>query len=223
MIICAVTMVSGDESQNHGITDVYKLKMVVKVPRIYDNMTSMGYRKYQTQSIKGRLLITYPSTAKGEVGYPEVRIVDLENQTHKINGKKITYNVTVGGDGPFTRVNLIGSNKKNVFDVASICFYIDAEPSYNVGEDDPDNSLLCTMSGRGTTKKYKVSGCPKDTRYIKTITGNLAGTLGCGCSAYGHISPTRVAGERGASDIVDDVAAIYGTWRATYDKSYSGR
>lgn len=85
---------------------------------------------------------------------PFVTIDWLTNQTHKIRGKKIGYSCTVnndgGLDGPITRVNLIGDNKKNVFRTPSIVFYLDAEPDYSVGEDDEDNSLLVTVSGTGS-------------------------------------------------------------------------
>ena len=39
--------------------DVYDFKMRVKVPRIYDNMTSKGSRKWQTQIIYGQMLVNY--------------------------------------------------------------------------------------------------------------------------------------------------------------------
>lgn len=224
--------VSADESEYTGVTDVYKFSMSLKVPRIYNNNCSLGYRKYQGQNITGYLKIKYPNVAAGESGQPEITITGLENKTHKINGKNITYKVTVGYDGPMTRVNLIGDNKKDEFKTPSVCFYIDAEPSYNVGEDDEDNSLLCTLAGSGSMKtvagytyssvcsycsssitELKKSG---KCRIIGSMSGNVAGTLGCGCRVYGHVSPTRVASSCGASDDVDDVAAVYGTWKATY-------
>ena len=35
------------------IVDVYSFRMLLYVPRIYNNMESMGYRKYQLQTISG--------------------------------------------------------------------------------------------------------------------------------------------------------------------------
>ena len=51
-------------------------------------------------------------------------------------------------------------------------------------------------------------------KQLKTLSGYAAGTIGCGCMAYGHVSPTRMLGFWGATDIVDDVAAVHGTWTA---------
>ena len=47
---------------------------------------------------------------------------------------------------------------------------------------------------------------------LKAAAGKVAGTLGCGCTAYGHVSPTRKIGYWGPTDDVDDVAAVDGTW-----------
>lgn len=58
-----------------------------------------------------------------------------------------------------------------------------------------------------------------DGTYFRTIGGMrgfAAGTLGCGCKAYGHVSPTRQAGWNGATDKVDDVAAVSGQWIAVW-------
>jgi len=219
-------------------TDTYSFSMSVKVPRIYDNTESQGYRKYQTQVIKGHLNIVYPeATVENPYPRPRITITDLVNTTHKISGKSITYEVRVNNvqdeeylDGPITRVNLIGNNKTKKFDTASVVFYIDADPSYNVGDDVEDNALLVTLAGsgkckefvhyqyvcqNGKLKKVAVGKC----KAIKSLSGQVAGALGCGCMACGHTSPTRVADACGASDIVDDVAAVFGKWKATYLRS----
>lgn len=209
-----------------SVTDTYDFKMSLQVPRIYDNTESLGSRKYQLQTIKGCMLMTYSSSSER----PTISFTFLTNQTHKINGKKIGYSCFVdqhGELGPMTRVNLIGSNLTGKFNVPSVCFWLDAEPDYSKGEDDEDNSLLVTLSGKGTTstvKEYEwveVGNVRKRVlvdqwQKIRTISGNVAGTLGCGCSAYGHVSPTRVADDHGPSQVVDDVAAVYGTWNATW-------
>lgn len=59
--------------------------------------------------------------------------------------------------------------------------------------------------------------------YIRKLGGNVSGTIGCGCSAYGHISPTRVLWFWGASSQVDDVAAVYGKWSAKFNRKKSDR
>ena len=223
-LVCVCTSVAATTTQ----TDVYDLKMVIKVPRIYDNTKSLGYRKYQPQIIKGYLKITYYSTGQR----PTIEITDLYNKTHKMsNGRNITYSVIVNNsgdyEGPITRVNLIGNNKTDVFKTPSVVFYIDAEPSYNIGKDNEDNSLLITLAGSGTCKSFQhyyyqckngfISKCKLGKCLaIKTLNGYGAGTLGCGCFAYGHKSPTRIAAACGHTDDVDDVAASFGTWKCSY-------
>ena len=53
-------------------------------------------------------------------------------------------------------------------------------------------------------------------KHLKKANGNVAGTLGCGCMAYGHKSPTRKITFYGPGDEVDDVAAVFGNWHLTY-------
>lgn len=194
-----------------AIVDEYKFTMRVYVPRIYDNTASLGYRKYKQQTVNGTLRLTYES---GTVR-PTITVTNLVNKSHKINGCNITYTTTVdSGDYVYPRVNVIGNNKTGVFKTGTIVFHMDANPSYNIGEDVEDNSLLITLAGRTTTK---VVNCR---RVIGTGRGNLAGTLGCGCTAYGHVSPTRVLGVEGPTDEVDDVASVWGVWSMRYQRSY---
>ena len=68
------------------IVDTYSFTMHLNVPRIYDNMESLGYRKYQYQTLKGQLMFIYKDD-----GETLVKVKDLENRTHKINGKRVTY------------------------------------------------------------------------------------------------------------------------------------
>lgn len=191
--------------------DEYKLIMYVYVPRIYDNNMSLGYRKYQRQKITGYLQIAYPNDGSR----PTILVEELINQTHKLStGTKVSYKCRIDQNMMYPRVNLIGNNKTDKFNTAAINFYLDAEPNYNKGEDDEDNSLLITLGGKGLTRAANGG------RRIFYISGNLAGTLGCGCYSYGHTSPTRVAGWRRHLNIVDDVAAVWGSWVARYSSSY---
>lgn len=84
-----------------------------------------------------------------------------------------------------------------------------AEPSYALSEIGEDNSLYLELAGYGTSSANKIAGC----RIPKQLSGYAAGTLGCACSDYGHISPTRVIGPFGFLNIVDDIAPVYGTWK----------
>ena len=66
--------------------DTYRFTMSLKVPRIYDNMASKGYRKLQSQKLVGDLQFVYR-----EDGTTTVRVKNLVNKTHKINGIPISY------------------------------------------------------------------------------------------------------------------------------------
>ena len=208
--LAALTLVAGiaayDAQDEVWAQDVYDIKMHIYVPRIYDNNQSLGYRKYQSQSVQGEMLMQY--NVYGQL--IDVKFTNMVNRTHKMaNGKNVTYNAFLDYDKQWPKFNAIGSNKTLKFKTASICFAMAAEPSYNIGEFDEDNALYIMCAGKGTFHS-------KD-KVLKYATGYLAGTLGCGCMAYGHTSPTRKIGYFGPiEDQVDDVAAVYGRWTVRY-------
>ena len=196
-----------DDSSSTTITasELYSFKMALYVPRIYDNSNSLGSRKYQRQTVAGNMQICYDKNGN----LVDVKFCNLINKTHKLsNGKNVTY-TTYLDNVMFPRFNAIGSNKTKKFNVASVCFSIAAEPSYNIGEMDEDNGLYLVLAGKG---KLTSNG------QLKNLSGYAAGTIGCGCKAYGHVSPTRRIGFYGATDQVDDVAAVYGNWSAKFLK-----
>lgn len=124
------------------------------------------------------------------------------NHTHKLlNGKYVSYDAFLDNEKPM-RVVAIGNNKTLKFNIASLCFSMIAEPSYNIGEIDEDTSLYVTLAGKGIIRNGK----------IHSASGNVAGTLGCGCYDYGHTSPTHMIWWWGISPYVTDVAAVYGRW-----------
>lgn len=146
----------------------------------------------------------------------DVTFTNFVNKTHKLSsGKNVTYTTTLDYDSKWPRFNLIGNNKTEKFKTPSVCFAIVAEPSYNIGELDEDNALYITMSGKGSIAS--------PVGYVRILIGKVAGTIGCGCMAYGHVSPTRKIGIFGATDSVDDVAAVDGIWRAKLNKEKSLR
>ena len=149
--------------------------MVLSVPRIYDNMSSLGYRKRQTQRVVGYIYVDKKSSQG--LDEPDIASVDFVNKTHKINGSRVTYHDALA-DGVMWRY--IGNNKTGVFKNTQVKFTLDMDPSYNIGDDEPDNTLIVTLAGHGATEK--------------TITGYVTGQIGCGCYAYGHKSPTRTIG-----------------------------
>ena len=179
----------------------YNFSLNLYVPRIYSNSKSLGYRKYQRQHITMKMAVGFNASN-------ELACIQFEegavNKTHVLsNGQNVTYDVMLDDGGFFPRLNAIGNNKTGSFKTASICISLAAEPSYNIGEFDEDTSLYMTLAGRGTINKNG---------QIKNAKGNVAGTIGCGCMAYGHKSPTRKIGYNGATETVTDVASIYGTW-----------
>ena len=197
------------------ITDVYSFKMSVHTPRIYDNMESKGYRKYTLDILKGELYLTYRADGTGEA---EISVTNLCNSSYKIGGENVTYDTHLDTDRVWPRVNLVGSNKTEVFKKPSVAFALICDPSYNVGEVDEDNTLYISLSGSGSVRRLSKTR----KQVIRYMSGYLAGTLGCGCSAYGHVSPTRVNGANGPMlERVDDVAAVWGTWKATYRRSFA--
>lgn len=161
---------------------VYDMTMTLHVPRVYDNQLSTGYRKYQTQRLKGTLSVTADRAC-----------ATLENRTHKVAGKRVTYSCDVKS----RMWNLVGSNSTGSFRTPSVNLSIEALPSYVPAfEPTDDETLVLNLAGHGTG-----SG--------KTIHGTVSGTLGCGCSWYGHVSPTR---DMFTGDVVDK-AAVWGRFR----------
>lgn len=199
-------------SEARQVTDAYDFKMTLQVPRVYDNTESQGYRKYQRQSVTGRMYITYDTASDAR---PVISFGRLVNNTHKVNGANVEYNVTI--ENVVTpRVNVIGSNRTGVFKTPSVEFAIQAWPSYSKGAaPDEDNSLNIVLSGKGVTAN------DGSATVIRSLSGSVAGALGCSCTEYGHVSPTRVMGVFGPSASVDDVAAVFGTWKATRAKNES--
>jgi len=178
----------------YTVPECWELKLRLAVPRIYDNATSQGSRKYQWQTLHG--YFTVQNVPGSE---PILEFCSLENQTHKVNGRPVTYDAWVD-EGQLWHG--IGSNRTGVFKTRSVTFRLWAEPSYAIGpEPTEDNSLIVTLSGYGNGTANQ-------------LRGSAAGQIGCGCHEYGHVSPTRIWGQ----DTVVDTAAVFGTWRAKFLK-----
>ena len=176
-------------------------------------MHSQGYRKYKRDVLYGELLLTYP--VDGSEG-AEIEVKNLYNKNYQIGGKCVTYDVMIDEEIIQTRINLMGNNRTGLFKKPTIVFSLVCDPSYNIGDTGEDNTLYIVVSGSGSVSTRK----RWNKQVISTMHGFVAGTLGCGCSAYGHISPTRVNGENGPIlSQVDDVSAVWGKWRAVYSHS----
>lgn len=199
-------------------TDVYDFKMRVKVPRIYDNTESKGQRKWQTQVIYGQMLVDYDTDDEAL----RITFKDCINKTHKIDGKRVTYMCEKGYEDVTRRWVVMGSNKTGLFKCGSCFFFACFDPSYNIGDDEPDNSLLLYFGGYGALQKVNSSACSGTVYKVRRWSGYCVGTMGCGCRAYGHTSPTRILRFYGpVLSYVTDVAAIpKGQWYATYRYSY---
>lgn len=175
-------------------TLIYKVTMRLQVPRVYDNTQSLGYRKPQRQIIVGYVSVdkdmaTKPYEGENVSGEPEIYAYGFYNKTHKVAGSHVTYADCALAENVMWRY--IGNNKTCIFKKTCIKFNLDLNPSYNIGADEPDNTLVIQLSGIGNSEKL--------------IQGSVTGQIGCGCFAYGHISPTRdIQGN------VQDITPLYG-------------
>lgn len=91
--IAALAIASICPSESCAETIVYKLTMYIKVPRVYDNYQSLGYRKMQSPKIVGYVAVDKDLAAQQEdddedIGYSEGELVitarDFVNKTHKV-------------------------------------------------------------------------------------------------------------------------------------------
>lgn len=170
MLVIALAGTVGFSGPVPLVEDCYDLVMKLRVPVVYDNTKSLGERKYKSQKLVGTVKVTYFDSALP----PDVKVTDLVNRSYRVNGEHVTYDTAVDS---VIWVS-VGNNATERFKTAAVSFVLDADPSYNVGDDEPDNTLILRLSGYGTYAKY--------------VRGYVAGQLGCGCRAYGHKSPTRI-------------------------------
>lgn len=196
--VLSVFPINSTENSNQQNNDKFRLTLSLNVPRVYNNTYSLGYRKYQKQQLSGNLSIIWKS------GQPTICVDDIVNLTHKISGKAISYDCEV----TYSHLNAIGDNKSEKFTKATVSFDIEAEPSYALQDLNEDNGLYLKLSGSGSIAK-------RNGRYVlNSASGYAVGQIGCGCSDYGHISPTRILSFNGPNLLaIDDIAAVYGTWR----------
>lgn len=188
--------------------DTYGLTLSLKVPQVLSNTTSQGYRKYQNQKIKGNMNIIWMSDDSFRIEFD-----NLVNKTFYVSGGKVTYQGIVDREVVYTRFNWIGSNLTDSFKTPCLGFYLELEPSYSKGGNTEDNSFFLMLAGKGRSIYKKKYQC----RIAKSILGYAAGTQGCGCTAYGHKSPTRVASIDGPTETPDDVVPTFGRWTAKWE------
>lgn len=168
-------------------TDTYDVQMRLNIPAVVNNAESTGRRVYRSQLVKGVMRV---ETGGGKEPAVELVLTNLSHRTS--DGRPVTYGVAQAyGVG----WHAIGNNLSGTFRQASVFLSFEAKPSYALA-DGEDNTLILTLSGRGTSDAV--------------VGGYCSGQLGCGCYAYGHVSPTRIYG----TDVVVDTAAVWGTWRA---------
>lgn len=191
-----------------NVVDSYQLDMQLKIPRVYDNNQSLGYRKLQTQRLQGILNIEY---IDGEQ-LPQINVMSLVNKTHKMsNGANVKYEC-FKEDDQIDRLVYIGSNKKNIFKTPGMTISFVAQPSYALSYAQEDNSLYIQLSGYGKTSKTLAYRSQIPYRMSGYVTGNI----GCGCADYGHTSPTRLIGPYSFIDIPIDAAPIDGKWKMKF-------
>ena len=190
-------------------TDVYSLTLTMRVPQVFDNTKSTGYRKYVTQRIRGEMHVNWQSDGTFTLSF-----ANLVNSNFKVGGANVKYTGYEDRDMFYTRYNYIGSNKTGAFKTPCICFFLELEPSYAIGGNNEDNSFYLMLSGSGSSKFSLYDNW----RIARKFSGHVSGTQGCGCSAYTHKSPTRRATFYGGTGGVDDVVATYGKWQAAWKK-----
>lgn len=171
-------------------TVIYKVRLQLDVPRVYKNTESLGFRRIQKQRIVGFVSID-KDVDEWTLYEPEVRAYSFVNSTHVISGTKVRYADCVASDVMY---RYIGNNRTGVFATPNVRFTLDLNPSYNIGADEPDNTLIITLSGHGRSERV--------------VRGRVTGQIGCGCHAYGHISPTRTL-----ACMVSDIVPICGTFK----------
>lgn len=187
--------------------DVYNFTLMLKVPQVFENTTSQGYRKYKAQRISGKMYVVWLSD-----GSYRLEFGGMENQQFKIRGQNVKYEGREDRDMVWTRFTWIGNNKKNEFKTPTLCFYLELMPNYAISDMTEDNSFYLIVSGAGSSG---LVGKAKN-RIAKKFTGCAAGTQGCSCADHGHKSPTRETSLCGPSDVVSDVVATFGSWSATW-------
>lgn len=212
--LLAIATLSVHPLRAQTIVDVYDVTLRLWIPRVFDNSSSLGYRKYQLQRIVGELAVTYDGLSE-----PSIEFRRLENRTHRISGTNVKYGDAECGE---VRWHYIGNNRNDTFKTPSVSFRAGLDPDYNISQRvDEDNSLLLVFSGTGSTSSSKTLRGIRGAQTAHCLHGYATGTLGCGCMAYGHISPTRLIGPYGFLDCVPDVAAVFGSWTAKFNRKKS--
>ena len=164
--------------RTYDVTE-YNLDNINTASNLFFLYDKTGEEKYRLALDHVRTqLDTMPRTKEGSFWhkdiYPnQVWLDGLYNRDYKIGGKNVTYQPAV------TKASLhaIGSNLTQKFKVVMPSMEMTLNPSYNIGDDEPDNTLILKLAGDGSAKK---------------MTGYVTGDVGCGCYAYGHTSPTRI-------------------------------
>lgn len=201
-----------EETASVLATDVYDFYLRLHVPQVLNNTTSRGVRKYKPQTIKGLMYIKWLSN-----GSFKIEFEDLYNKNFKVGGSNVRYTGYEDRNIVYTRYNYIGDNATESFKTPCLCFYLELEPSYAIGGNNEDNSFYVLLAGKGSSAfQSKIGG-----RIAKKFTGYASGTQGCGCSAYTHKSPTRVATICGPMDTVSDVVSTWGSWTARFKNRVS--
>ena len=210
-IIAYLSFATGEYDNESGsrivAEDHYKFTLRLRVPQVRNNSDSTGSRKFEFQSIYGTFKVNWH-----ENGMRSYSLVDCSNRTFKVGGKCVTYDAIVGNEIMFTRFNYIGMNKPELFKTPVICTSVILEPSYALTDVNEDNSFYLVISGSGS------SSIKDGNRIATAFNGRAVGTQGCGCTDYGHKSPTRGIGIKAPTDQPEDVVGTYGNWSLRWKK-----
>lgn len=204
----ALLRTTGEEEAERIGTDEYQFLMRLNVPQVVDNTTSQGRRIYRAQMIKGQMYIVW--LADGDF---RIEFGDLVNSNFKVGGANVTYIGREMKEVVSSRYNYIGDNKTGKFIKPCLAFFGEFVPSYAKGEAGEDNSFYLMFGGYGLSGVKRAHG---GARIATRINGYVAGVQGCGCSDYGHVSPTRDATISGPGVQVNDVVSTSGRWRIVW-------
>lgn len=206
MALCVITGVV------MASTDVYDFKLAGKVPYL-----SKGIRTYKTQTMTGKLYLTW-----GDDGLLTEAYAEVQNKSTKV---KHTIDFTK------SMYNLMGKASKKISKTV---------PTF-ILESDSD-TIECTVSEAHETIKYimlagtgsltfvKGSGCgycgdaTNDCNKIGKLSGNFTGIMDCECpeeSDWNHTLQAQQCGiyvDEDGNTVRSHDAAYWGSWTATYNK-----
>lgn len=207
MALCAVSCAAAIAS-----TDVYNLKLSGKVPYV-----SNGIRNYKTQTMTGKLFLTW-----SDDGALEEARAELQNKTTKV----IHYL-----DFTDSLYNLMGKTTKKIYKSVPTFVLVGADSEVECTKNEAHELIKnVALAGTGSLTYIKGTGCgycgdaTADCNKLNKVSGNFVGVLDCECpedSSWDHTLEATQCGlvtDEDGKYVRSHYAAWWGSWTATYDK-----